>query len=327
MQTGYMMKKNVRHFILLSILAAGTVHFINRFIEATAEMKNILKSENGNYYDWKNGKIYYTKRGNGSPVLLLHGLDPIHSSCEWHKLIKQLEKHHTVYSIDLLGCGRSEKPYLTYTNYIYVQLLTDFIQNIIGEKTTVITSENSISFAVLANTMNKDIIHKIIAINPPELSDFLRTPDRFSFVKKILIESPIIGTFLYNLHMSSNNITKKFRNDYFARPQLVSSKLVDISYEASHMDKSRGKYLLASMESCYTENNITHALKTLDIPLCIIQSREIKNYAAKIDAYCHKSKYIETAYLSNCKILPQLETPDKLYDVIRMFLENNKYSI
>ena len=39
------MKKNIRHFFLLTALAAGTIHLVNRFIDMTAEMKNILKTE------------------------------------------------------------------------------------------------------------------------------------------------------------------------------------------------------------------------------------------------------------------------------------------
>ena len=41
------MKKNIRHFFLLTALAAGTIHLVNRFIDMTAEMKNILKTESG----------------------------------------------------------------------------------------------------------------------------------------------------------------------------------------------------------------------------------------------------------------------------------------
>lgn len=55
------MKKNIKHFFLLTALAAGTIHFVNRFINMTADIKNILKAENGNFYDWKNGQIYYTE--------------------------------------------------------------------------------------------------------------------------------------------------------------------------------------------------------------------------------------------------------------------------
>ena len=37
------MKKNIRHFFLLTALAAGTIHLVNRFIDMTAEMKNNFK--------------------------------------------------------------------------------------------------------------------------------------------------------------------------------------------------------------------------------------------------------------------------------------------
>ena len=44
------MKKNIRHFFLLTAFAAGTIHLVNRFIDFTASMKNILKTENGNFF-------------------------------------------------------------------------------------------------------------------------------------------------------------------------------------------------------------------------------------------------------------------------------------
>ena len=37
------MKKNIKHFFLLTALAAGTIHFVNRFINMTADIKNILQ--------------------------------------------------------------------------------------------------------------------------------------------------------------------------------------------------------------------------------------------------------------------------------------------
>ena len=269
------MKKNIKHFFILTAFAAGTIHFVNRFIDMTAEMKNILKSQNGEYYDWKNGRIFYSKRGSGSPILLVHELNPIASSYEWCRLVKKLEKTHTVYTLDLLGCGRSDKPCLTYTNYLYVQLLTDFIHNIIGESPDVITTNNSISFAVLSQNMDRSLIRRIIAINPPALGTFERNPDKYSSVKKILLELPIIGTFIYNIRTHEMNIQKILRETYFAKPQLVSSKMLDAYYESAHMDKSHGKYLMASIEGHYTDNAITHALKKIEIPLYIIESRNM----------------------------------------------------
>lgn len=317
------MKKNIKHFFLLTALAAGTIHLVNRFVDMTAEMKNILKSQNGDYYDWKNGRIFYTKRGTGSPILLIHELNPISSSYEWCRTVKKLEKNHTVYTIDLLGCGRSDKPYLTYTNYLYVQLLTDFIRNVIGEAPDVITTNTSVSFAILAQNMNKNLMKRIIAINPPALGTFERTPDKFSTVKKTLLELPIIGTFIYNVRTHETNIAKELRGNYFSKPQLVSSKMLDAYYEAAHMNRGHGKYLMASIDGHYTDNAISHALKKLEIPLYIIESRNMPNAVSIADSYSRKNSIIETAYISNAGLVPQLEVPDKLLSIVHMFLNDN----
>ena len=316
------MKKNVKNFLILTACAAGTIHLINRFIDATAEMKNILKAENGDYYDWKNGKIYYTKGGHGSPVLLIHDLDPISSSYEWCRLRKKLEKTHTVYAIDLLGCGRSDKPALTYTNYLYVQLITDFITNIIKNKPDVIATNYSLSFTVLAQNMNQDLMNRIIAINPPAIEKFNGTPNKYSVVKKALLQTPILGTFVYNILTHQTYIQRKLQNIYFCKPQLVSSKMMDAYYESAHKHLSHGKYLLASMEGHYTDNSMEHALKNLEIPLYIIESREFSDAVSITDSYAKRNPLVETAYISNTKLIPQLEAPEKLLSIIHMFIGN-----
>lgn len=316
------MKKNVRQFFILTTLAAGTMHILNRFITTTAEMKNILTTSKGQFYNWRNGEIFYTKRGEGSPILLVHSLDPICSSKEWTNLIKKLEKKHTVYTIDLIGCGRSDKPFLTYTNFLYVQLITDFIKDVIGEKVDVITSNRSLSFVVLAHNNDNEIINKIIGINPPNLESLKINPDKYATVRKTLLELPIIGTFVYHIFISNRNITKIFRERFYAKPEHVSTKLIDAFYEGAHKKNSGGKYLMASIEGHYTDNSINHALEKLNIPLYLIQSRYGESFVKKIDEYCNLNHNIEAAYISNAKELPHLEVTDKLYEIVNMFLNN-----
>lgn len=62
------------------------------------------------------------------------------SGYEWNAVENQLATEHTVYTIDLLGCGRSEKAEITYTNFVFVQLLCDFVKNVIHEETDIIAS-------------------------------------------------------------------------------------------------------------------------------------------------------------------------------------------
>ena len=59
------------------------------------------------------------KQGHGSPLLLVHDIMPGASGYEWNAVENQLATEHTVYTIDLLGCGRSEKAEITYTNFVF----------------------------------------------------------------------------------------------------------------------------------------------------------------------------------------------------------------
>ena len=65
-------------------------------------------------------------------MLLLHDLHCASSGREWQYIEDTLAQDHTVYTLDLLGCGRSDKPAITYTNFLYVQLIVTFIKQ--GEK-------------------------------------------------------------------------------------------------------------------------------------------------------------------------------------------------
>lgn len=169
--------------------------------------------------------------------------------------------------------------------------------------------------------MNKNLANSIIAINPTSLKELHITTDKYASVKKTLLELPVIGTFLYNIKVSNTNITKDFREEYYARPQLVSSKLIDAYYEAAHMNFSHGKYLMASMEANYTKNSIEHALKKLETPIYVIESRNMKDAIAIADSYKKTNSRNEIVYLSNCKKYPQLEIADKVAEAIDMFLK------
>ena len=110
--------------------ACAITHIINRIIFSASVSMQVTDTQERITYKWKFGDISYTKKGNKSPILLIHDLNSISSSYEWSNVRDELAKTHTVYAIDLLGCGYSTKPSITYTAYLYVQLIGDFIKNI-----------------------------------------------------------------------------------------------------------------------------------------------------------------------------------------------------
>ena len=306
------MKKNKHKLLTTSILfalATGIIYVINRLVFATAVLKNLLKSSADNYYNWRFGKVYYKKKGHGSPVLLIHDLTVYSSAYEWNKIVNELAEAHTVYAIDLLGCGRSEKPRITYTNYLYVQLIADFIKNVIGEKADVIASGYSGSFTILASYTNPEFISKIILINPPSLASLNKVPSKRSKLYKFILEFPIFGTLIYNIKTCQSNIQLLFTEKYLYNPFSVTPEMVDTYYEAAHKSLSNSKFLLSSLVAGYTNNNITHALKEINQSVTILYC-EGENDSEKIaESYTTCNPAIESCMLKHAKHLPQLETP------------------
>lgn len=316
------MKKQIKRFFFVTGAMTGCMYGFNKFIETTSGIKKLLASNMGNIFPWRYGKIFYSKQGKGSPVLLIHDLHPASSSIEWKHLIKKLEDRHTVYVLDLLGCGRSDKPNLTYTNYMYVQLITDFVKKIIQKKTDVIATGDSCSFTLMAAHMDENIFNKIFFISPPSLESQQINPDKKEVFIKNLIEIPILGTFYYNLQMTEKKLSQLFETKYEWKKEMIPSNLKDNYYEAAHAKFSSGKYLFGSIYSNYTNISMNAALKKVKAPIFLLGSRQSDTSVRIIESYLNQNPNIEAAYLSSCGLLPQLEKPEKLYEIIQMLEES-----
>lgn len=316
------MKKQIRNFLLLTTMTTITIYGINKAISVSSVMKNLLKTDKGRFFTWRYGDIYYTKQGKGSPVLLIHDLNPASSSYEWEKCIKHLAKEHTVYTLDLLGCGRSDKPNMTYSNYLFVQLITDFIKNVIGERTDVVVTGESSSFTLMACNMNPEQFNKIIVVNPSNLMELCATPSKEKNALKFLIDMPVIGTLIYNIVFTEKNIVKVFYDKYYYKSHLVPTKVLDTYYEAAHLQNAHGKYLLSSIKANYTNINIVHALKKINNSIYLIGSKGKNGIVEIMNSYVTYNPSIEASYIENSKHLPQLEVPEKFMETLNLYLES-----
>ncbi len=309
------MKKSTKSLLFIAGATLAGMYAYNKFVASASTSKNLLPQD-GDYYNTRHGRIFYTKQGTGSPVLLIHDLDPTASSYEWNKIIKRLGKNHTVYAIDLLGCGRSEKPGFDYTNYLYVQMITGFIKDVIGEKTSVVATNLSTSFVIMANRIDSDLFEKMIFINPVSVKKMENIPDRISKISRIVFALPIIGTFIYNIHVNPIHIDRRFREKYYNNALCISSKIEDVYYESSHLEESHGKYLFSSILGNYVNINIKQAIKYIDKPVYIIGSRDLKNNIHTMEEYRKLNKNFEIRMLSHSGLYPQLETSDKVFAML-----------
>lgn len=322
------MKKYKHKLITLSILltiSMGVIYVINKVLAASAILKEMLDKPSGNnYYDWRFGKIYYTKTGNGSPLLLVHDLTPGSSGYEWEEVEKQLSKEYTVYTIDLLGCGRSDKPKITYTNFIYVQMLCDFVKNVIGQKTNIIASGMSTSFAIMACNTEAKLFDKTLLVNPPSLVALSQVPNKNSKMQKFLLELPIIGTMIYHMLVSRLNIENKFTERYYFNPFTSNRDMMEAYYEAAHKGDGNGKYLYASIVGRYTNLNILHGLVSVNNCISIIGGKNEPGIKEIIEDYTHYNPSVEYTYIKKAKHYPQIECPDDFLDRVGIYFSNTE---
>lgn len=302
--------KKIISTIKTLVLSTAGIYFINKLIELKSTAKEYLYTSNSECYNWKFGEIHYSIQGSGSPILLVHDLSCESSSFEWKRVINTLSKNNTVYAMDLIGCGRSDKPNITYTNYLYVQLITDFIKNVIKQKTHIITSGYSCSASIMACYIEPQLIQKLTLINPTPLNILSKYPNKVDKLLKRVLEIPILGTLIFNIHHSNIAIRNRFNKNYFNNKQLVSCHQIEAFSEASHLNGGSSKYLMASICGKFVNINISHALKAINNDIQIILGSNINHTDLIKQTYLDLNQSIEVSMVPNTKMFPHMEQPE-----------------
>ncbi|CUX26529.1 alpha/beta fold hydrolase [Clostridium sp. C105KSO13] len=314
-------KKKLTSCVLLSGTTIGIMHVVNRLVHHISTIDNLLFHKDEQYYDWRFGRIFYTKQGVGSPILLVHDLDVASSAYEWNKIVDTLSQTNTVYTIDLLGCGRSAKPNLTYTNFLYVQLITDFIKHVICKKTDIICTGESGSFVLMACANDNTVINKVMMVNPQSLITLAKIPTKRTKMVRYIINTPIIGTFIYNMLVNKRSIDENFRFGYYYDQNKIDERSILTYFEASHKYNTRSKYLYSSIKSRYTNANIIHCLKEINNSIFIIVGNSNPENILVASQYQNQLPSIEIIEVNKTKHLPQMEMPDKFVDQIKILFE------
>lgn len=315
------MKQKGKTILFLTALAATTIHVINRLEYSRCTMKDVLTCTENKYYEWRFGKIRYIKKGNGTPILLLHDLTLGSSSYEYNKIIGSLAANHEVYCLDFLGYGLSDKPNMTFTNYLYVQMITDFIKNVIGRKTDVIASGDAFPIATMTCHNDNNLIHTLVGINPQSLYQLNQIPSKQTKILKLLMDTPIIGTLIYNMNTSKAAFTKLFQEKYFYNPYHVNEKDIASYVEAAHTPDYHSKHAHASYVGRYTNANIIHALKEINNSIYLIGGKEKEDIYNVIDNYVYYNSAIEYSYIPLSKQLPHMEKPEEVLKVLDLYLD------
>ena len=305
--------------VLLSLLL--TPIFINALIILLSKLKTKRYTSKDQYYTWRHGRVYYKVKGKGKPVLLLHGIGAGASSFEFRKNFDELAHSYRVYAIDLLGFGKSEHPAITYTGFLYVQLIIDFIQNVVGERVHIISSSHSTAYSIAAANLRPELIDKLILISPLGISQNKDFPTSMDALLKKVYQSPLAGTSFYHMLASKYSIEKFLRNQVYYNEVFVSDYIVEEYYHSAHLGGVNSKYAPACFLTQFLNLPVEEAFSCLSNDLCIVWGADCKiNPLENLDEFIALQPESRIEIFEEARLLPHEEHAETFNEIVKDFL-------
>jgi pimeloyl-ACP methyl ester carboxylesterase len=311
--------------LLITGLAVGAAAIANAYVVyKTPPLLSALEGGEVRYFPTPDGDIFFKKRGSGPPLLLVHGIGAGCSSFEFRKIWKSLSESHTVYALDLLGFGKSDKPAISYTDETFINLLSDFCKHVIGVgdgrgEADVIASSLSAAYVIALSQRDPSLFHRLILVCPTGIEELMEPVNAGSATCKTALKTPIAGTSFYNMVTSRAAIRKYLTDQIYADPSHVTPEVVDAYYTAAHQPGADN--VLPFFISGYMNINVSELFKgVVDLPL-IVWGREAKqspvDYA---EPFLLANPNAKLEIIEEAGVLPHDEQPEAFLAAVHPFL-------
>lgn len=273
---------------------------------------------------------------NTPPMLFLHGFGA--SIGHWKHNLPFFHQRHTVYALDLLGFGGSEKANTDYSiAQLWVDQVYDFWRTFIN--TPVILVGNSIGSLVclIAAARYPQMVCATAMVNLPDAS-VLESPVWLQrslaaiktglfpilWTTKTIFTSSLVFEPFFRWVRRPGMIRFWVRRAY-ANPDAVTDELVDILVQPTH-DRGASRALRAMFNAKPTRRKkyfATQILPTLTIPMLLIWGRQDMlvppKLAPLLAAYNDNMKLVELDNAGHC---PQDECPEVVNDAIATWISS-----
>lgn len=300
----------------------GTLTVVNGLTESMAGELNTVLTGEERRYPWKYGDMFYGVKGdrNAKPLVLIHGFGPGASSFEWRKNIDTLAEEFRVYAIDLLGFGLSDRPSVDYTAETFADLLNDFIKEVIGKPSIVVAHGMACAYVVADAYRRPQLFERLILVSPPPSMLQENTSSPLNSALKILLRTPVLGQFVYNILTSRSAIGRYYDRQGYHNPGLITDELVKYIYTSAHQPNSR--FAAASLLSNYLNMDVREAFARLQMPILMVFGRESTSTMSASEAsaaFKHVNPRVEVGTLDKCTQNCQDEQAINFNKLVREF--------
>lgn len=272
-------------------------------------------------WSWRGNEIFATEASAGSPVILVHGVYAGASSYEFRKLFPLLAQRHRVVAFDLIGCGLSDKPKLSYNADLFVDQIADAIHAFADEPVAVVASSLGAAFAIRAATRVHDRIARLAVICPTGLGGTLdKGPTGAGSAITVLFRTPILGEAAFNALASKASIRSFLRKQVYGDPVQVTREVVDHYYAVTHQPGAR--YVPAAFVGGALNCDVARDLPFLAIPLQVLWGERAPaiNARSNADEFLRLARAASLVTFAESGLLPHEEEPDAVGEALASFL-------
>jgi pimeloyl-ACP methyl ester carboxylesterase len=271
---------------------------------------------------WRGHRVAFTRHGQGSPVLLVHGLYAGASSLEWRHTIPALAERHTVFALDLLGFGRSDRPAARYSPGLYQALLADVVARVVGDPCAVVASGLSAAQLIALAARDPGRIASMALVAPTGVAH-LREPEATGGrTTRLLLGAPLVGNTVYNRLTSAARMREQLRAVY-ADDRLVTPELV--AWYVRSARQPGGKHAIGALLSGRLNVDVRAAVRRLRLPTLLLWGEVARqNPVAHAHAFRVLKHDLEWTLVHEAGDLPHDERSDEVNAALRSFLERTR---
>jgi pimeloyl-ACP methyl ester carboxylesterase len=178
-------------------------------------------------------RVYYEVGGSGSPVVLVHGIGAGNSSHLWRQNTAALARQHRVYAFDWPGFARSGARPIRYTNDLYVEVLKDFLKQVVGQPSALVGGSLGSDYAIRVAVEEPALVTKLLVSNPTGYDanlGFNREITRDESLYKLFSES-LVGSLTFSLINSESGLDFFLYNYVYLNWRLVTPEITNIYME------------------------------------------------------------------------------------------------
>lgn len=270
------------------------------------------------WYLWRRHRIAYGVRGNGSPLLLVHGIHAAAWSYEWRLAADALGARHTVYTIDLLGFGRSDRPAIRYSSALYVDLLSDVLRDVVRAPCTMIAGALGAAYATAAAARHPERVGALVLVEPAGLTPGTRRGGRWRTILRRALYGPVVGASLFHAQTRRSALRRRFRLAY-ATEARVTDDMVEHYHETARQPGAR--HAPAAWGAFRLDLDVTAVWPRLIHPTLIVWGAHPHHAPlADLRALRAARPAADAAIIEGAGDLPHEESSEDFVEVVEAFL-------